>query len=138
MSLSQKLFKRIDSFHYRVMRVACNDFKGTRKRIVIDSQCKRATPRMWSSYVTASTALKIIRDDQPKILSDTISANMTVERRKPRFGRFFDTSHRKPGKHRFSNRLTFLNDINEPFLFPTPSNDAIRILLKRHLNFEFK
>ena len=34
--------KRIESFHYWVLRVACRDFKARRQRSVIDSQCKRA------------------------------------------------------------------------------------------------
>lgn len=45
-TMGYKMWKRIESFHYRVMRVACNDFKGNKKRKVIDSLCKRATPKM--------------------------------------------------------------------------------------------
>jgi hypothetical protein len=136
-TLSYHLQKRIDSFHYRVMRVAVNDFKGRRKRKDIDQQCKRATPRMWSSYITASLAMKILRDDKPKLLADSIRTSMTVERRRPRNGRFFDTSRRRAGRQRFCNRLKHLNDIDVPWLYPTPTNDSIRVLLKKHFNFDF-
>jgi hypothetical protein len=43
-TLEHKLWKKLDSLHYRILRVACNDFKRTKKKQVIDSLCKRATP----------------------------------------------------------------------------------------------
>jgi len=136
-TLGHKLWKKIDSFHYRVMRVAIQDFKGKKKRKVIDSLCKRATPRMWSNYISASTAIKIIRDKEPKRLLDSINTSMVIERRRPRNGRFFDGSRLLVGKHQFKNRLTHLSQIQDPWLYPTPSNDSIRTILKRHLNFSF-
>ncbi len=136
-TLSCSLFKRIDSFHYRVMRVACNDFKGRRKRKVIDALCKRATPRMWSSYISASTAIKIIRENSPLLIANRINGNMTTNRRRPRNGRLFDASSRSIGKHSFSNRLLHLNDLEEPWLYPSPSDDPLRRILKKHFNFNF-
>jgi hypothetical protein len=132
------LWKKIESLHYRIMRVACNDFKRRRRRKEIDIQCKRATPKMWSYYVSASTAMKIIRDAEPKLLARTIETNMVTERRRPRNGRFFDSSRVMIGRHQFSNRLGHLNSIPDPWLYPSPSNDSIRTMLKRHLNFDFK
>jgi hypothetical protein len=137
-TLGSKEWKRMDSFHYRVMRVAINDFKRNKKRKVIDSLCKRATPKMWSNYISASTALKIVRDLLPSRLATSINETMVTERRRPRNGRFFDNSKLRVGRHSFANRLGHLNDISGPWLYPTPSDDAIRTLLKRHFNFDFK
>ncbi len=137
-TLASRLWKKVNSFHYRVMRVACNDFRTKISKKVIDSTCKRATPKMWSQYISASTAIKILRDSTPRLLAEALQQSMTVERRRPRHGRFFDCSRRKPGRHSFNNRLVHLNSIAEPWLDPFPTNDSIRIILKQHLNFDFK
>ena len=34
-TLTHKLKKRIDSFHYRVIRVACNNFKGNKNVVIL-------------------------------------------------------------------------------------------------------
>lgn len=137
-TLSYKYWKKVESFHYRVMRVACNDFKGRRKRKLIDAQCKRATPRMWSQYISTSMVMKILRDDVPSILANSILGNMVTERRRPRHGRFFDCSKKRIGKHSFANRLTHLNNLIEPWLYPSPSDASIRTMLKTFFNFDFK
>jgi hypothetical protein len=137
-TLGHKLWRKLESLHYRVLRVACNDFKRTKKKQVIDSLCKRATPRMWSRYAVASIAIKILRDEQPIRLRDAIISNMVIERRKQRQGRFFDASRLKIGRQSISNRLLCLNDITEPWMYPFGSNDCIRTLLKRQFNFDFK
>ena len=136
-TLSSKLWKKITSFHYRVMRVACRDFKARKKRILIDKQCKRATPKMWGDYISASTAIKITRDSEPRLLADDIRSNWTIEKRRAN-PRFFDDSIRQPGRHIFSNRLKHLNDLQNPWHHPPPSNDIIRVLLKKHFNFDFE
>ncbi len=122
-TLSSKLWKKVTSFHYRVMRVACNDHKARKKRIVIDSICKRATPRMWSDYITASIAMKIIRDQAPLKLANTIRDSMTIERRKPSNPRFFDSSRIRHGRHSFANRLKHFSDISLPWYDPCPNPD---------------
>lgn len=137
-TLSYKLWKRMESFHYRVMRVGCNDFRARKKRKVIDSLCQRATPVMWSKYISASMAIKITRDMEPKLLYEDVLKNMTTVRRKPDNGRFFDTSRRKIGKHAFANRLIHLNNLDFSWLNKPMSNDSIRTSLKQHLNFDFQ
>jgi hypothetical protein len=104
--LGHKLWRKLESLHYRILRVACNDFKRTKKNQVIDSLCKRATPRMWSTYAISSIAMKIIRDEEPTRLHEAIIDNMVIERRKPRQGHFFDCSKLRIGKYSISNRLT--------------------------------
>ncbi len=136
-TLSSKLWKRVVSFHYRVMRVACLDFKARKKRTLIDKQCKRATPKMWADYISASTAIKIFRDSEPQLLADDIKFVWTTEKRRPN-PRFYDDSIRQSGRHIFANRLKHLNDIQDPWHHPPPSNDVIRVLLKKHLNFDFE
>jgi hypothetical protein len=86
--LGHKLWRELESLHYRILRVECNDFKRTKKKQVIDSLCKRATPRMWSNYAVSLIAMKIIRDEEPTRLHEAIINNMVIERRKPRQGHF--------------------------------------------------
>ena len=136
-TLSSKLWRKITSFHYRVMRVACRDFKAQKKRGLIDKECKRATPKMWADYISASTAIKIIRDSEPALLANDIRSNWTMDRRRTN-PRFYDDSRCQSGRHLFSNRLKHLNNIQYPWQFPPPSNDCIRIFLKKHLNFDFE
>lgn len=136
-TLSAKLWKKMNSLHYRIMRVACNDFKARKKKEVIDSLCKRATPKMWSDYASSSLAMKILRDETPKLLYECLLNNTRTERRRQRHRRFFDLSRVLIGRHSFANRLLCMNDIEQPWCNPFPNNDAIRILLKDHLNFDF-
>ncbi len=95
------------------MRAAINDYKGTRKGKVIDSLCKRATPRMWSDYISASTAIKIIRDHNPSLLANAIEQNVVIERYKPMHVHFFNNARRQVGQHSLANILKHLNDIEE-------------------------
>jgi hypothetical protein len=84
----------------------------------------------------ASLAMKILRYNNPKALTDSILSNMVTDCRRPRFGRIFDGSKRRIGKYSFKNRLIHLNDLTEPWLYPTPSNDSIRTMLKKSFNFD--
>ena len=92
---------------------------------------------MWSDYITASTAIKITRDQAPRGLANSIQDSMAIEQRKPRNPRFFDTSRIQQARHSFKNRLKFLSDIELPWYDPCPANDAIRTLPQDHLNFQF-
>ncbi len=94
-------------------------------------------PVMWGDYISASTAIKITRDSEPRLLADDIRSNWTTEKRRAN-PRFFDDSLRQPGRHIFSNRLKHLNDLQYPWHHPPPSNDIIRVLLKKHFNFDFE
>ena len=129
--------EKMDSFHYRVLRVACRDYKAKKKRKVIDSQCKRSTPKMWSNYLTASTAIKIIRDHTPLGLMESLCLNVVAERRRQNLGHFFDDSRLVLGRHIFANRLCHLNTICEPWFRLPLSNDSIRVLLKKQFDFNF-
>jgi len=69
-TLSARLWGKLKSLHYRILRAATRHFKRVSKS-TLDKQCKRATPAMWSSHSTSSLEIKILRDRYPKRLEVT-------------------------------------------------------------------
>jgi len=133
-TLSAKLWGKLKSLHYRILRAATRDFKRKVSKLTLDKQCKRATPSMWSSYSTCSLAIKILRDRYPKRLEATLRSQLYHNARTPLKGKIYDSSRGKIGRHRLANRLDDLTDLewNRPW-----TDDGLRIFLKDKLNFDF-
>jgi len=135
-TLGSDQWKKLRSMHYRILRAGTRDFKQRTSKKVLDVQCKRATPKMWSHYSTNTIAIKILRDRSPLYLFNLIMETYYAERRKPDHAKFFDNSRGKIGKHRLCNRLNNLDNL--PGWFDKDLNDhAIRKLLKDYLDFDF-
>jgi len=92
---------------------------------------------MWSKYTQATIVIKTIRDRSPSFILDCINCNLYTTRRKPDIARFFNNSKGKIGLHNISNRLHFMNEMNDNWMTRNPTNDAIRTTLKSFLNFDF-
>jgi len=136
-TLSSDQWKRLKSLHYRILRVGTRDYKQKTSKKVLDVQCKRATPRMWSNYSTNMIVIKILRDRSPSFIFDTIMETHYTERRRADLAKFYDNSRGKVGKHRLCNRLSNLDNL--PGWYGKDLNDhEIRIMLKDYLNFEYK
>jgi len=129
-------WKKLRSIHYRILRAAVRDFKQRKSKIELDATCKRVTPKIWSSYSTASLVIKIKRDRSPNYLHETIQETLYTTRRQPDRAKFYDNSRGKIGKHRLSNRLMTMNDL-PAWMDKMMTDDAIRIFLKKHFNFSF-
>jgi len=106
-TLTSDLWQKLKALHYRVLRATQRDFKRKIPKATLDWVCKRATPKMLSSYITASLVIKIFRDRTPINIHDQITGNLYSERRKPNRGRFYNNSRGKIGLHELRNRLTF-------------------------------
>jgi len=137
-TLSAMGWKKLRSWHYRILRAAVKDFKYRKSKEQLNLECKRATPVMWHKYSSASLVIKCIRDGSPQLLNEEICRNLYTQRRSVNRGRFFDNSKGKVGRHRLGNRITFMNDLDFDWLNVRINDDRIRIELKRFLNFEFK
>jgi len=135
-TLKGQYWTKLRSLHYRILRGAVKDFKQKRSKLSLDSQCKRATPKMWSDYSTSTMVMKLIRDGSPTYLSNVVKSTMYITRRKPTTPRFFDNSKGKIGLHRLSNQLNCMNGI-EDWLGLNLGDDTIRIKLKKYFNFDF-
>jgi len=121
-------------------RAALRDFKCRVSRDMLNKECKHATPIMWHRYATSSLIIKCLRDGSPQLLTEEIKLTLHTQRRTQHQGRFYDNSKGKVSRHHIGNRVTFMNDLKFDWLnLDTDlSDNAIRIELKKHLNFDFK
>ena len=124
---------KLTSLHFRLLRTACRDFRQDISRHELTTRCKRATPNEWNHYVTASIALKVLRDKNPKSLHEKLRETYYEERRHKGQGRFFDSSRLLVGRQSLQNRLPHVAQIKSPWneLGTSMTNDGIRILLKK-------
>jgi len=130
-TLTLHLWTKLRSTHCRVLRAAIRDYKKRKHRVELDKVCKSATPQMWSHYLTTSTAMKIITDGVPEYLKAKLEGTMHPERQRPNHGKFYDSSKGKIGRHRPENWLERIDNLE------WISNNSIRLMLKKHFNFNF-
>jgi len=90
---------------------------------------------MWGIYTQTSLAIKIIRDRCPYELNKWLQLSLYVNARRPDYGQFMDNSRGKIGRHRFENRLAWMNDL--PWYNRTWTDAGIRTFLKDQLDFNF-
>jgi hypothetical protein len=125
--------RKLNSLHYRLLRTVVRDWKQEISRSKLD-EIGRVGPETWAKYSTASTVVKIIRDDHPTRLRDHLKESMYHEERSGRV-KFFDQSRLKQGRQAVGNRLKLIFDeINTKITFKE-SNDSLRLLLKKCFNF---
>jgi len=125
--------RKLNSLHYRLLRTALGDWKQTIGRNHLD-MLGRVRPTTWAKYITGSTVIKILRDNEPIRLREHLLQTLYRESRSERT-KFFDKSRLISGRQAIGNRLKHIFDeIETPILF-TESNDSIRTLLKRNLGF---
>ncbi len=126
----RNLWTRVNSLHYRALRIAICDFKGRINREKIDVLSSRASPKQWSKYAMAAIVIKTIRDKQPTTLHELIMETMFEERRKPGLAKFYNNSKGKVGRQKIGNNLDFMMAIKQPWTQANLNNDKIRMLLK--------
>jgi hypothetical protein len=124
---------KLTSLHFRLLRTACKDYWTKMSRKDLTNRCQRATPAEWSKYTTASVAIKIIKNKQPKRLHDILRSTYYSERRNAGKGLFYDSSKTVPGRQSLQNRLKHIAQISEPWNEQGPekfSKDKLRVMLK--------
>jgi len=97
--------------HYRVLRAALKDYKKSRHRTELDKTCKRAAPKMWSSCITLSTVIKIIRDGYPVYLREQLEKICYTKPCRPNRPKFYEGSEGKIGWDKLENRLDVMDNI---------------------------
>jgi len=78
-TLSHQLWTKLRSVHYWVLRAAARDHKKKKQRADLNKLCMRATPKMWSNYIIASTVIKITRNRYPKYLEVELFQGTTYQ-----------------------------------------------------------
>ncbi len=130
-STSRRLWKRIESLHYKAVRVAVRDHKRRINREKLDEKSKRASPKQWSKYSIASIVIKILRDKIPSGLHTILNETLYEEKRHPGLGKFYDNSKGKIGKQKLGNNIQFMSAIKSPWNGENWNDDKIRIELKK-------
>lgn len=130
--------RKLNSLHYRLLRTATCDWQKKTNTSKQDlDKLGRVRPSTWAQYTAASTAIKIIRDDQPTRLNEHLMGSIYCEDRSGRI-KFYDNSDLKIGRQAFSNRLKdVFNVIHAPITF-RESNAQIRTMLKKELGFDVR
>lgn len=124
--------RRLESIHYRCLRVIVKDYKQRIPREWIDAATQRLPPKIWCRFAAASLAIKVRQSREPRYLCDNFFQNTYAEARKP--GRLFgfDSSRGMVGRSQTKNWIgQTLGLIKTPWTSSDLSNDQIRGLLKR-------
>jgi len=130
--LKYKNWRLLEAAHYRVLRVAVQDYSRNLTREKIDQQCSRATPREWAAYASSSMAIKVVERETPRWLSSDLRSTLYINDRRRNRPIFLDRSRTKIGKQCFKHRLnSIFKCINFDWYGLNPSNDTLRVELKK-------
>jgi len=135
---SHQVYKtKFKSLHYWLLRSACKYLNYSLIiKIKLSMTSKRATPKEWTRFITASKVVKIVRDQQPKHLASFLDKTLFTEPRKGGLGKFFDESRTKWGEQSYCTiGYTLWMALLKMIKWDMP-NDAIRILNKKE-SFEY-
>ena len=126
--------RKINSMHYRLLRIVKWDWKQKKKRHELDS-IGRARPTLWAKYAAANTVIKILRDGIQIRLQKHLAETCYHERRHATKIKFYDKSTNRHGMHAIGNRLGHVfSELNETFNLEE-TDHVLRTKLKSGLNF---
>ena len=57
--VSSQDLKRLESIHYKALRIGCNDYQNKTSRYQLDHDYRRATPSEWPNYGVSREAILI-------------------------------------------------------------------------------
>jgi len=127
--------RKLNSIHYRLLRVVEQDWKKKKKRIELD-QIGRVRPSTWGKYATGNLVIKIIRDENPHELNNALHRTLFVERRRPNAMQFFDNSRNILGRQSLQNRIgQIFRELSFDNFCTNISDSCLRIKLKESLKF---
>jgi len=132
--ISRKQERRVESIHYKSMRMVIKDYRQRISRDVVDSSTLRLPPRQWCHFTACSFFMNLRRTGNPSMLLNDISLNTYEKGRQPGklFG--FDGSSSRLGKIMTRNWIgSSLEKISGPWTQLVLSKDMIRTLLKKSL-----
>jgi len=128
-TLSFSQWDRLNRQHYRALRAAIGDYSRKIPRVVLDVIAKRATPKEWSNYINASTAIKVYNNGNTRI-GQQLREKGYINDRRPNRAVFIDQSRKMIGQHQLVNRLQCMSDLDFPWI-GEESQHTIRRSLKK-------
>jgi len=128
-ALSHINWNRMRSQHYRALRAAFGDYKRKMSHDLLDRLSARATPRQWSYYITAKTAIGLYLKSDTRLAED-LRSNAFINDRAPGSATFSDLSRLKVGRNQFKNRLKHMSMLKFNWT-NNPSDNFIRTQLKK-------
>jgi len=132
-SVKVSALKRLESIHYRALRVSQFDFKGTISRDILDRDLQRATPIEWMDYCVATEMVRIFNTGAPLSLFERLRNNCYTVSRPSRI-KVFDSSKTKIGKQCFENKCASVAlKLDFPWFNGLCSKDKLRMKLKENL-----
>jgi len=96
-ALSAGNWNRLRSQHYRALRAAIGDFRNKTPKSELDTICERASPRQWSYFFSAKTAIYLYMKSNTRIAKD-LRKGAYINDIMPRRAVFKDTSRLKCGR----------------------------------------
>ncbi len=128
-----KLWKIVNSIHYRALRVALHEYRPKTNREKIDLLCGRASPKQWSKYCIASLVINCLQNGKPTLLVSFIRETLYHERRSPNIGKFYNNAKGKIGRQKLGNNLEFMSAIRDDWLDTGTAigPDRLRRILKK-------
>jgi len=134
-SINKKNLARVESLHYRSLRLIIKDYRQRISRELITERTKRLPPDKWMRYSMASVFLNMYYNGQPRTLLADIMSNMYSKRRKEGHLYAYDSSKSKMGRKITKNWIgQAICSINEQWSNKHLSKDAVRVLLKKSYN----
>jgi len=130
--ISKKQEGRVESLHYRSMRLVIKDYRQRIGREIVDSSTSRLPPKLWCHYTACSFFMNLRRTGQPRSLLENMSANLYEKGRQPNrlFG--YDSSSSRLGRIMTKNWIgQSLDKISEPWTHISMSKDMIRTCVKK-------
>ena len=122
---------RIESIHYRALRIMFGDWKNAISRVSLNRLAQRATPSEWAKYAVVKLAATVTQTTFPTRLFNSITPNSYKKNRSPGRLFFFSDSKKRIGEQALRNRLgPEMNALCFPWINCSP--DTMRINLKQH------
>jgi len=84
LTTSYKQYELINSLHYRGVRLIACDFKGVINREKLDLISSRAPPKQWAKFSAAAIAIKILRNEAPRAIFNSLHETISTSRGDPR------------------------------------------------------
>jgi len=95
-NLSYKSKRKLDSHHFSILRSVFNDRECKIARNDLDKLSNRANPSQWAKYITASTAISLVNNNDTP-MGRKLKAKIYLNDRCPGKVKFINTARSRLG-----------------------------------------
>jgi len=131
-NLNRAVLKKVESIHFRSLRVAVNDYKQRISRELLTASTQRMDPSTWGRFAACSLAMRVKLSGSPVNLCSSMFANAFTQQRKTGQLFAYDNSRSLIGRSITKNWIgKCIGRIKVPWTTQDMSKDQIRRLLKK-------